>query len=451
MARDFELGSTEEISRATHLTGNTTNISFGGWFMLESSATEQAIIFNGVGGGFGQGYALETSTTPKLRIHIPFVAFITSSTTLSTGVWYHGFVTRGASTWNIYVNGTSEATGTNNPFGLDSSSDTVIGARKNSSGAYDANFDGMLAEIAFWDRELSASEVAGLAKGYSPLFYRRGLIMYKHLIRDTTELIDTGGTWVIDGTVVGSHPRIIYPTGYQITPFSSGTTTSTSTTTTSTSSSTTTTRSTSTTTTSTSSSTTTTRSTSTTTTSTSSSTTTTRSTSTTTTSTSSSTTTTSTSSSTSSSTTTTSTSSSTTTTRSTSTTVSVTTSTSTTTTSTSSSTTSSTSSSTTTTSTSSSTTSSTSTTTTSTSSSTTSSTSSSTTTTIAFTTSTSTTTTSTSTTTTSTSTTSTTTTSTSSSSSSSTTYTTPYEFSIDGFDQEQLTEDKGYSIPFDDR
>lgn len=224
MARDFELGSTEEISRATHLTGNVTNISFGGWFQLESSVTEQAIIFNGVGGGFGQGYALETSTTPRLRIHIPFVAFITSTTTLSTGVWYHGFVTRGASTWNIYVNGVSEATGTNNPFSLDSNSDTVIGARKNSSGAYDANFDGLMAEMAFWDRELSAGEVAGLAKGYSPLFYRRGLIMYKPLIRDTTELIDTGGTWVVDGTVAANHPRIIYPTGYQTARISAATT-----------------------------------------------------------------------------------------------------------------------------------------------------------------------------------------------------------------------------------
>lgn len=378
-----------------------------------------------------------------------------SITKPSNGAWYNYTVTYdNTSTSNdpiVYINGVAQTTTERvTPTGTPNNNSTAlyIGSEANT-GQY---WDGKIAELAMWNRILSAEEVAQIgAKAYSPLFVKRGLVFYENYIRGSKEQVyGLSGTLANSPSVV-DHPRIIYPTGYQITPFSSGTTTSTSTTTTSTSSSTTTTRSTSTTTTSTSSSTTTTRSTSTTTTSTSSSTTTTRSTSTTTTSTSSSTTTTSTSSSTSSSTTTTSTSSSTTTTRSTSTTVSVTTSTSTTTTSTSSSTTSSTSSSTTTTSTSSSTTSSTSTTTTSTSSSTTSSTSSSTTTTIAFTTSTSTTTTSTSTTTTSTSTTSTTTTSTSSSSSSSTTYTTPYEFSIDGFDQEQLTEDKGYSIPFDDR
>jgi len=219
MARDFEAGSSEYIGRANHITGNTTNISFGGWINAESWVNEATFFMNGVTGGFGQGYALQqlVSGGNKIRIDLAFVAAIVSTSTFSTGTWIHVMATRGASTWNIYINGASEATSTSSPFGLDTNSNTVLGARVNSGGTYDNHFDGLMAEWAFWTRELSAAEVASLAKGYSPQFFSDSMISYKPLTGPsaTTDYIDDPSAWTASGTANAAHPRIYYPSSFQ--------------------------------------------------------------------------------------------------------------------------------------------------------------------------------------------------------------------------------------------
>jgi len=72
------------------------------------------------------------------------------------------------------------------------------------------NFDGELAELAMWSRVLSAEERIGLAKGFSPVHYPRGLIFAPGLVRNPTCPI-TGVSGTLDGTTVVAHPRAIYP------------------------------------------------------------------------------------------------------------------------------------------------------------------------------------------------------------------------------------------------
>jgi hypothetical protein len=73
------------------------------------------------------------------------------------------------------------------------------------------NFNGRMAEVGIWDRTLVADERGALAKGFSPLHFRRGLRSYIPLIGRKD--IDRVGGQVptYDGTVAIPHPRIIYP------------------------------------------------------------------------------------------------------------------------------------------------------------------------------------------------------------------------------------------------
>ncbi len=70
-------------------------------------------------------------------------------------------------------------------------------------------WDGMLAEFAVWSRFLTASEIAALGGGYSPLFFRESLMEYVPLVRDPISYKNAAPT--VTGALVQPHPRIIYP------------------------------------------------------------------------------------------------------------------------------------------------------------------------------------------------------------------------------------------------
>jgi len=73
------------------------------------------------------------------------------------------------------------------------------------------NFDGSLADLGLWNRVLSAGEISGLARGFSPLHYSRGLLYAPSLIRNPICPI-SGVSGTLDGTTVLAHPRMSYPT-----------------------------------------------------------------------------------------------------------------------------------------------------------------------------------------------------------------------------------------------
>ncbi|UCE39293.1 MAG: LamG domain-containing protein [Thermoplasmata archaeon] len=91
---------------------------------------------------------------------------ITSSTTLSSGQWYHAAFTHDADTTisKIYINGVEDASGSGGNF-VDSTLPLKIGADQLFLPHY---FDGDLDEVAIWDKALTSDEVL--------LHYTNGLI-----------------------------------------------------------------------------------------------------------------------------------------------------------------------------------------------------------------------------------------------------------------------------------
>lgn len=73
------------------------------------------------------------------------------------------------------------------------------------------SWDGRICEVGVWDRLLIADERNALAKGFSPLHFRRGLRFYTKLIGRKDIDIISGKTPTYDGSAVIEHPRIIYP------------------------------------------------------------------------------------------------------------------------------------------------------------------------------------------------------------------------------------------------
>ena len=129
----------------------------------------------------------------------------------TTGSWQHYAVTynNGATTNDpiIYKNGSSVGI-------IERSTPTLVAETAGTSLQLGMNsdvywYDGRMAEVAIWNRILSATEIAGLGKGFSPKCYSRGLIYYSPFVRNVADY--RNGIAITDaGTVAIAHPRIIY-------------------------------------------------------------------------------------------------------------------------------------------------------------------------------------------------------------------------------------------------
>lgn len=220
MAYDFD-GSGDYItinkgSAATDL----SVISYSFWFAKDSHATTFKEVFWS-GGSWSANYHSFVQTNPA-----PWLAF-TANWTSAEAVWY---IAIPDTNWHNHVITYSFSSTTNNPLWYqDGVSQTVTEAIAPSGtagyasddgtltiGAYDdgsAEYaDGKIAELAIWNRELTAAEAAILGIGFSPLFIPNGLVFYAPMIRGLQDL-KSGNVGTATNAVVYPHPRIIYPTG----------------------------------------------------------------------------------------------------------------------------------------------------------------------------------------------------------------------------------------------
>lgn len=141
----------------------------------------------------------------------------------SLNAWHHILVTYdGGATTNdpiIYIDGVSQ---TVTQSGADPSGTIVTDANPVLIGNNSNNnrvFAGNICEVAIWNRILTAAEASAIgAKGFSPAFFPNSLVEYAPLIRDLTSYKNSILTAV--GTTVANHPRIIYPSNYNLAPFS---------------------------------------------------------------------------------------------------------------------------------------------------------------------------------------------------------------------------------------
>ena len=136
-------------------------------------------------------------------------------------MWFHLFVTWDgsliAANVHTYINNieVSYATQDNGTGNLDAPAGAwSLGGGKPQD---NANLDGGLAAIGWWDRVLSADERAILAAGCSPRFILDGINFAPDLIRSQQDVI-SGEAGTLDGTDVRSHPPILFPTSSYTVP-----------------------------------------------------------------------------------------------------------------------------------------------------------------------------------------------------------------------------------------
>lgn len=155
-------GTTQYFGRAIVSTVSD-NLTIAAWVKLTANtASNQAIYQNGENDG--NGYVLlvrGSGSSNKLRIDLSFVAGLDSSTSITAGSWYHVAATRNAGTWQLYINGAADG-GTignapNGPAG-----NTTVGASRSSGGTASSFLGGLIDEVRFYSRALSASEITAL-------------------------------------------------------------------------------------------------------------------------------------------------------------------------------------------------------------------------------------------------------------------------------------------------
>lgn len=153
------LNGTSQYFTRTFISSATDNITMCCWIKPTSVSVNQDIMENGANDG--NGYVLQIRTTNKLRLDISFVASLSSSTSLTAGIWTHVAATRTAGTWQLYLNGVADGgTITNAPNGP--GGHTVIGCSQTDGGTASNFFGGLIDDARLYDRALSAGELVSL-------------------------------------------------------------------------------------------------------------------------------------------------------------------------------------------------------------------------------------------------------------------------------------------------
>lgn len=174
MSRDFN-GTTQYLSGSAVLTA--TPLTMACWFLANNATATYALMSLGVAGSANHRFSLYTAGAvagDPIRVitQTTGTSFADSTTGYSANIWQHACgVFASATDRRAYVNGGSEGTNATSriPAGINSS---YLAAQHGASPV--VLFSGRIAEAAIWDVALSASEIAALARGVSPLRIRPG-------------------------------------------------------------------------------------------------------------------------------------------------------------------------------------------------------------------------------------------------------------------------------------
>lgn len=217
MARDFEAGSTEKITFADPNVGTDAAQTCALWVKLESNSDNTFLSYGDATGQRGFSYGVNSSNKLRVRLYIAGggVDQSDSASTVSTGSWMHVAFTRNQasfSTMRHYINGAQDTTTSNDdPAGAQNSGDDfILGYKSPGDASGFGYFDGVSAEIAFWNVELSAAEIAALQYTCPLKIQRTNLKFYAPLWGVHSSEPDFVqhilGTHV--GTVYADHPPI---------------------------------------------------------------------------------------------------------------------------------------------------------------------------------------------------------------------------------------------------
>ena len=189
---DFERGNAEYLSIADaaqaglDITGDITILA---WIKPESNVI--GTIVGKYATAPQHGYLFYVNTGPVIQcILSPDGTNDTTAiggTTLDLGEWYHVAVVYNGTDIRIYVNGVLDANGAENPYAYtggiyDSSTQFELGHRVASSNYY----DGLMDEVAVFNRALSADEVADIFN-FGILDPKRSLVLRPRVVLSSVQ------------------------------------------------------------------------------------------------------------------------------------------------------------------------------------------------------------------------------------------------------------------------
>lgn len=230
MARDFS-GVNQTIQFGS-LFQNVSVFSISVWVQLDVINVDQSVIatfrngstgfmlfFDDIGISANDVWSFvvaDSGNTGTVRLECSASSGTTNLTHL-----YAEFTATTTGGFRVFINGVADA---NSPANTTGGNGDDSGGSGNSltlgcdSTGTTRDLNGRIAEVGIWTRTLGDSEIAGLAKGYSPLFYPQSLDFYSPLIGNFSPEVDLIGASA--GTVTGAtkftHPRIIYPSPKQL-------------------------------------------------------------------------------------------------------------------------------------------------------------------------------------------------------------------------------------------
>ena len=208
MARNFVAASSQTLDYAGAVL-SAVPITMACWAKPVSATTAYSVMAIHNNAALNWFYAAFSGSGFEAYQYDGSVSGVATVGGASAGVWQHTCaVFASNSKRTAYLNGVAGASDTtvcSTPSGLNKTSLGIVFG----SAAY---FNGDMAEAAIWSAELTATEVAALAAGVSPLLVRPGsLVAYWKLYGVNSpepNLMVGGYNLVLNGPVQAVHPRV---------------------------------------------------------------------------------------------------------------------------------------------------------------------------------------------------------------------------------------------------
>lgn len=145
----------------------TGNFTLQVWANFRTLSGEQTLFEKFVGAG-GPGWTVTKVTGNAIQFYgnaspFPAIQVQTAANSVSTtNIWHQVVVRRNGSAFNIFLDGTSAATGSSTRSISDTTNPLMVGRRDGSQGY---PMDGGIDELAIWNRALSNTEISQLYNG----------------------------------------------------------------------------------------------------------------------------------------------------------------------------------------------------------------------------------------------------------------------------------------------
>lgn len=206
-------GATQYLNITDNTIFSNIPLTMACWFKTSSNTVNQGLLNIADATTGGQGYRLNAQGAvagdPIRFLSVGSATNAVDTTTgFSTNTWTHACgVISSATTRIVYINGGSSTTST--VSSTSTGRNTLYMGVIRAASAFTNYLSGDLAEVGIWNIDLSASDVASLAKGISPSLIRPDyLIIYAPLVRNLVDL-SSGLTITNNNTsTVSTHTRI---------------------------------------------------------------------------------------------------------------------------------------------------------------------------------------------------------------------------------------------------